>query len=109
LVTDGELRRLPADVELGLYRIVQEALNNAKRHAGVTQASVAVAFLQGRVTVTVADDGRGFVLPGRMTDLVAAGRFGLVGMEESAHLVHNQLTVQSHLNPGTIISVNAPA
>jgi signal transduction histidine kinase len=109
LIVEGEPRRLPAEAELALYRIGQEALNNIKRHAVASRATLTVAFGRGRVAVTVQDNGQGFDLPGRMTDLVAAGRFGLVGMEERTHLLHGQLTVQSQPGEGTTVVVSAPA
>jgi signal transduction histidine kinase len=92
---------LSSAVEEGLYRVAQEALNNALKHAQAS--SVAVRLCQGRHTVTleITDDGMGF-------DPVVAreqGGFGLRGMEERAAQLGGQLTVQSSPGSGTRIKV----
>jgi two-component system sensor histidine kinase UhpB len=79
----GRERRLPRDTELTLFRIVQEALTNAVKHSGGTAVVVAMADLEGRVRISVEDDGRGFVDPvgARMAQ---RGGWGLPAMRERA-------------------------
>jgi signal transduction histidine kinase len=62
----GEIRRLAPEVELALYRIVQEALNNAVRHARAACVGVSISFAERDVTLRVRDDGAGFVMPERV-------------------------------------------
>jgi signal transduction histidine kinase len=109
LETEGTSRRLPPDTELALFRIAQEALNNIKKHAQATEVVATVEFQEARVRLTIEDNGRGFQLSGRTSDLVSMGRFGLVGMEERAHLLGGYLKVLSGLDFGTIVVVDVPA
>jgi two-component system, NarL family, sensor histidine kinase DevS len=82
-------RRLPADAEVAAYRIVQEALNNALRHAGATAVAISVYEEDGTIHVEVCDDGRGFDL-----DAPAAG-FGLGSMRERVELLGGELEIES--------------
>ena len=81
--------RLAHDTETAIYRIVQEALSNAVKHAGAAAVQLRVTQLSDRVQVAVEDDGRGFE-----PDDVRAG-FGLTGMRERALLAGGRLWVSS--------------
>jgi signal transduction histidine kinase len=82
-------RRLDRDTETAIYRIVQEALSNAVKHAQAQEVSLRVTQLPDRVQVAVEDDGAGFD-----PDEVRAG-FGLTGMRERALLVGGRLWITS--------------
>ncbi|NPV09574.1 MAG: GAF domain-containing sensor histidine kinase [Anaerolineae bacterium] len=105
----GEQRRLAPEVELVLFRIVQEALSNARRHSGASHVSVLVEFHHDRVTVTVKDDGKGFHVPPRLGDLASGGKLGLMGMHERARLLGGTLEVHSAPGAGTSITASVPA
>lgn len=80
--TAGDLQHVPAGVELSVYRIVQEALTNVRRHAGpVHHVEVSLARLAHSLVVEVADDGRGAAASHAHGDTDADG-FGLLGMRE---------------------------
>ncbi len=104
----GDRRRLPPEAELALFRIVQEALNNVRRHSHASQVATAVEFSEGRVRITVSDNGQGFDLPDRTGDLATTGKLGLIGMHERARLVNGTLTVHSEPGKGTAIIVDVP-
>jgi signal transduction histidine kinase len=104
----GMVRRLLPEVELALYRITQEALSNIGRHASASKATVQLAFTDDSVTLTIQDDGRGFVVPAHPAALAPDGHFGLLGMYERAELVGGKLTLRSNVNQGTKIQVNIP-
>ncbi|MDP2350066.1 MAG: PAS domain-containing protein [Chloroflexota bacterium] len=97
-----------AEVELMLLRVAQEALHNIERHAGATRVAVRL-MLQGEgLRLVVRDDGRG---PGRLpsaAELLAAGRLGLVGMEERARLSGGDFAIRAARPRGTIVCVEAP-
>ncbi|GAA1896031.1 sensor histidine kinase [Streptomyces durmitorensis] len=101
---------LPMTVGLTLYRIVQEALTNARKHAGpAARATVRLAYLPDRVTVEVADDGTGEgKAPGGS---VAGGGYGLLGMRERIALHDGSLRVGSRAEGGfeVVASVPLPA
>ncbi|MEZ0396664.1 MAG: sensor histidine kinase [Anaerolineales bacterium] len=101
----GAERRLPSEVELSLYRIAQEALNNVVKHAHATRASLALTFASDHVELTVSDNGMGFTVPQSPTDLAPAGHFGLLGMHERASLIGGRLEIESAPGNGTRLQV----
>ncbi|MGA9348188.1 MAG: GAF domain-containing protein [Anaerolineae bacterium] len=104
----GDRRRLPPEAELALFRIVQEALNNVRKHSQASQVVTVVEFGNGSVRITMNDNGQGFELPGRTGDLATTGKLGLIGMHERARLLNGTLTVHSEPGKGTTITVDAP-
>lgn len=98
---EGEPRRLPAGQEIAVYRIVQEALNNAARYASAQSVKVSAIFQPGEFIVRVQDDGKGFAAPERVSDLVASGHYGLMGMQERAELIGGQFAIRSAPGAGT--------
>lgn len=105
---EGTPRRLPPPRELALYRIAQEALNNAIRHAQARNVWLTLRFDANGTTLSVADDGQGFQLPERPDTLTHAGHFGLVGMRERALLAGGEMSVSSSPEQGTAITVRIP-
>ena len=101
----GDACRLAPETELALYRIVQESLNNVTRHSGAEKARVVVEFAGPQVVIRVEDEGAGFGVPERVTDLAEAGHYGLMGMQERAELVGARLTVRSQVGRGTTVQV----
>ena len=99
LGSDGRLAR---DAETAIYRIVQEALTNAVKHAGAEKVSLSIRQLSDRVEVAVQDDGRGFEPDG-----VRAG-FGLTGMRERALLAGGRLSVTSGVGRPTCVAAVLP-
>jgi signal transduction histidine kinase len=95
-------RRLPAHVEKGLLRIAQEALGNALRHSGATHVRLALAAHDSRVSLRVADDGRGFDPEEAVT---RSRRLGLTSMRERAEALGGTLAIDSHPGQGTTIDV----
>ena len=107
-VLGGE-RRFSPEVESLLFRIVQEALNNIRRHAQASEAQVVTEFAEDRIKVTISDNGRGFELSGRVDDLPRRGKLGLSGIQERARLLGGTLQVQSTPGKGTTLIVEAPS
>ncbi len=104
----GHERRLAAEVELALYRMVQEALNNAVRHAQATQASVKIEFTAQSVSLRVNDNGMGFEVPKSPTGFAPGGHFGLVGLYERAQLIRAGFEIKSAPGKGTQLSICLP-
>ncbi len=92
--------RLPAEVELVLYRIVQEALTNSARHADAGHVNVCLSFQPGIIRATVEDDGRGFE--------ARQGGLGLLGMQERAETLGGRVEIQSRPGAGTRVTVTIP-
>jgi signal transduction histidine kinase len=104
----GEPKRLLAEREMALYRLVQEALNNVTVHAQASRADVSLTFARDEVSVTVADDGVGFAIPDRPGELAEAGHYGLLGMRERAELAGGWLSIESEPGQGTRIEIHLP-
>jgi len=98
----GEEHRLSGPVEIALFRIVQEAVANAIKHAEARHISVEIAFLPHIVRVTVADDGKGFVF-----EKVREARktYGLMGIVERAKLISGKASILSEPARGTIVTI----
>jgi PAS domain S-box-containing protein len=104
----GKEHRLPEEVAIALFRITQEALRNVWRHSGATRAEINIEFSSDWARITVSDDGKGFQVPEKMSDLAKQEKLGLAGMQERAQLVGGTLTVQSQPGKGTTVTVEAP-
>lgn len=105
----GNERRLPEEIELVLFRIVQEALRNVWRHSEATKAEITIEFNEDKTRILVSDNGKGFNPPQMIGDLAKEGRLGLAGMQERAQLIGGKLTVQSEPGKGTTIAIEIPA
>jgi signal transduction histidine kinase len=103
LALNAEGARLEAGIESTLYRLVQEALNNAVKHAGAERVEVAIADDGSSLHLTVRDDGSGF----RVED--SHSGFGLVGMRERAQLAGGSVRVESSPGAGTTVYATLPA
>jgi PAS domain S-box-containing protein len=104
----GPERRFSPEVELVLFRVAQEALRNVWKHSGASRAWLTVEFADGRTTLAVTDNGKGFVVPRTMADLANVGKLGLAGMEERARLVGGKLALESEPGKGTTVTVEVP-
>ena len=107
VTVSGSPRRLPAAVDRAVYRIAQEALTNALRHAGATSATVTVTLETGRVVVDVIDDGRGrFAPPGGGGP--GSGN-GIAGMRERASSLRGWLDAGPRATGGFRVHAILPA
>ncbi|OFW15488.1 MAG: hypothetical protein A3F70_12715 [Acidobacteria bacterium RIFCSPLOWO2_12_FULL_67_14] len=99
--------RLPTEVEVCVYRIVQEALTNVARHSGASSCTVSLVRRDGLLHLTVEDDGHGLspsVL--RMTD--ARRGLGLIGMRERAQALAGSFVIEDRAEGGTRVVVRLP-
>ncbi len=104
----GASRRLPAEMELALYRITQEALHNIQQHAQATQAEVLLQFEPEQVCLCVQDNGRGFIMPESPAEFAPTGHFGLLGMHERAELIGARLEIHTSPGEGTRLTLILP-
>lgn len=104
----GDRRRLSPEMELALFRIAQEALNNVRRHSRATRVTSKVEFADSMIRITISDNGRGFRVPDSTTELVRMGKLGLTGMCERARLLGGTLSVHSAPGKGTTVIAEIP-
>jgi signal transduction histidine kinase len=100
---NGNLERLPLELETGLYRIAQEALNNILKHAQAHEVRVSLQYIEPdrRIILEISDDGQGF----EANNGAGKGRLGLRSMQERAALLGGELTITSSPGGGTCIRV----
>ena len=96
--------RLPPEVETALYRITQEALTNAARHAAAREIAVVLERREGHLVLIVEDDGNGL----DADPAVRSERLGMIGMRERAEMLGGRLLVESSPGSGTTIVVEVP-
>jgi len=101
-------RRLSSDVELAAFRIAQEALNNAARHAQASHVRLGLDFADDGLTISIEDNGVGFMAPERPWELARDGHFGLMGMRERALMFGGHLSIESHPGKGTKVIAFLP-
>jgi signal transduction histidine kinase/YHS domain-containing protein len=106
LLVQGEERRLAPQSELALFRIIQEAWSNIRRHAQATHADVTFRYGADGLAVTIGDDGVGFASPDDHD--APDGHWGLRGMRERAELTGGRLDVASAPGQGTTLRVSIP-
>jgi signal transduction histidine kinase len=104
---DAGRERLTSELEVNLYRIAQEALHNIHKHARAQHVDIFLQHTDGRMVLTVADDGCGFDLEAARQ--ARSERMGLVGMRERAALIGGRLEIETAPGDGTSVIVTAPA
>jgi len=103
--TGIEYQRLKPEIETAAYRIVQEALTNVARHAGINRVKVSASADAESLHLQVVDEGNGFDV---QSSLAAGRSSGLAGMRERAQLLGGSLEIESAIGNGTIISALLP-
>jgi signal transduction histidine kinase len=104
----GAPSSLPDEVELNVYRVVQEALNNVERHSGAHQAAIGLRHDGGHLRVTIQDDGTGFCPDKPNRRRAGKPRMGLMDMKERAKLLGGQFQVISAPGQGTRVQMEVP-
>ena len=109
LCIDTKLGRLPEATELSIFRIVQEGLNNVRRHAKASAVQIGVQHTSPRaLMVTIEDDGLGFTGGIDMANLSKSGHFGLLGISERVALLGGRMRLQRQPEGGSLLQVEIP-
>jgi signal transduction histidine kinase len=103
---DPNYRSFPLETEFQLFRIAQEALANALKHAGAKHVVISLDAGPGEVCLSITDDGKGFS-PGAL-DRLSGSHFGLLGMQERAERIGSRLTIDGNTGAGSRICVTLP-
>lgn len=100
-------RRLPPEVDVAVYRIIQEALTNTAKHAEARNVSVVLGYRDSSMIAVIEDDGRGFDVDAIMAS-PDGDKLGLFGMSERALLIGGALTIESQPGEGTAVFLEVP-
>jgi two-component system sensor histidine kinase DegS len=104
----GEEGRLPPELELAIFRVIQEALSNIRLHSrGTSQVNVMLEIKEPTTVATVRDNGPSFPVQDVQT-LVREGHLGLAGMYERARLFNGEISITSIAGEGTTIMLSLP-
>ncbi|PKO14440.1 MAG: hypothetical protein CVU39_14390 [Chloroflexi bacterium HGW-Chloroflexi-10] len=103
---EGPEHRLPAQTEVLIYRMVQEALSNVIRHAKATHAWVTFTTNDHEVILQIRDNGQGFRQPNQTSEFSQKGHFGLLGLHERAEIINADLQIESVIGEGTSITIH---
>ena len=103
----GSQTLIPSEAQTTLLRICQESLNNIRRHANATKASVHLTFGPSDVRLHVQDNGQGFSID-NLNGTTEQGGFGLTGMKQRARLLGGTLEITSNEGQGTLIEARIP-
>lgn len=108
LIILGKEQRLPSTVEVTVFRLIQEAVNNARKHANAQHIMVRLEFAHNQINMQVQDDGVGFDLETARRRAREGGSFGLMSMEERVDLLGGSLRIESTPGDGTSVSASVP-
>ncbi len=96
---------LDFDMEINLYRLIQEALNNVRKHSGASRVIIRIVASSPDIIVRIEDNGRGFEVERRMNESVHEKRMGLKSMEERVRILGGDMTIKSRPEEGTKILI----
>jgi signal transduction histidine kinase len=100
--------RLDFNAEMNIYRLIQEGLNNIRKHAAANQATVKLIGTYPNIILRIEDDGKGFDVAERSRMSGSEKRMGLRSMAERVDLIQGKMTIQSQPGEGTLIFIKFP-
>lgn len=100
--------RLPSSTEIAVYRIVQEAVANIRKHANARQVNLRLYFEKNKLVAEIRDNGRGFDLSQTLDSAVAVGRMGLLGMKQRVDMLGGDIRIKTGEGAGTTIILTLP-
>jgi signal transduction histidine kinase len=100
--------KLDFDTEINLYRLIQEGLNNIKKHAEASRVVIRLVASSPSIILRIEDNGKGFDVKRRLTRSFKEKRLGLWSMEERASLLGGTISIKSQPSGGTRVFVEVP-
>ena len=100
--------KLEIDKAINLYRLIQEGLNNIKKHARADNVTIRLVASSPNIILRIEDDGRGFDVDNRLAKALKEKRMGLSNMEERVSLLAGKMDIKSQIARGTRIFIEIP-
>ncbi len=104
-VVDGRERKLTSPIEVSVFRAIQEALNNVRKHSNASEATIDMEFTDQHLKILIIDNGKGFSPTSVHERLAVNGEMGIIGMRERVEFVGGTFNVHSALGEGTTVSI----
>ncbi len=108
LEAPANVPRLPHEAEVAIFIIIQEAVNNARRHSGSPEITIYLYEDEGHLVASVRDRGKGFNLAAVESNYGSRGSLGLLNMKERAHLIGAEFRIRSEPGAGTTVELRLP-
>jgi len=100
--------RLDFNTEINLYRLVQESLNNVKKHAAASRVIIRLVISFPNIILRVEDNGKGFNVREKMGNAISGKHLGIQGMKERTGLLNGKINIRSNPGEGTKIFIEMP-
>lgn len=100
----GDNNQLSKKYSTNIFRVVQEALNNVRKHSEASRVIMHVQFNEKSILLKIQDNGKGFIVPRKNAELIAKGKLGIIGMQQRAKSLNGTTVIQSDLGKGTTVS-----
>jgi len=104
----GIKKRPGPEIEIVIYRVLQETLNNIAKHARASRVNIVLAYSHPKLILTIKDDGIGFGLKGKTRPMQGSTGIGLLGIRERVESVGGHCEIRSNKGKGTMIRVELP-
>lgn len=104
VIDQGDFEGLDKDIALAVYRVVQEALRNVVRHSGADYVDILMDVTDGRLNVSVEDNGKGF----NVEEAKRKESLGIISMKERVKLVGGEMSITSESGRGTVVNLEVP-
>lgn len=101
----GKERRFDSSIEIAMFRLIQESINNVISHAKTSKAKVHIEITDSYINVKITDNGKGFNVE---EVLKKKEHFGIIGMKERTELFNGELTIESSVENGTKVNIQIP-
>lgn len=101
----GIERKLNSETEVTIFRIIQEALSNVRRHSGANEVLINIKYAPEYLEINVQDNGEGFSLDKIISKLADKNKLGIIGMQQRAKVINGMFDIQSSPDKGTLVSI----
>ena len=105
---EGEPLRLLPSTEIAVYRVVQEASTNIRRHADASRVYLRLQYQEDELVVEIRDNGKGFELSQTLASAVSVGRVGGLGMRQRAEMLGGEIKIETGVGRGTRVILHLP-
>ncbi|MFC2062437.1 sensor histidine kinase [Chloroflexota bacterium] len=99
----GKIKQLKPETDAAIFRIVQEALNNIRRHSEATRVNIEILFHSANFEIKVRDNGIGLLFSQKPSSLISEKKLGILGMQQRAQLIGGQLGIHPAPDNGTVV------